>query len=203
MRHDTFLCLLDHRGPKFDFCLAHSHHPTPKFCVEIYFRYVNSRENYPPIHAKISSTNFASKTCFFSNFFFGSLEKSTPWPFETRLGFAVGYTLDAVGPIIIASIVSTCWFKEITGKRQLLTLGTWVSRKKLGSGQIIATSQDFTPNGALEREIPLFQRNLGWWNIMIWPVGWMLLDSFCWNLCLVGFAGGWPVVFFESWNPRV
>ena len=31
-----------------------------------------------------------------------------------------------------------------------------------GSGQIIATSHDLTPNGGLEREIPLFQGNLGW-----------------------------------------
>ena len=37
------------------------------------------------------------------------------------------------------------------------------------SGQIIATSHDLTPNGGLVREIPLFQENLGWWNIIIWP----------------------------------
>ena len=37
-------------------------------------------------------------------------------------------------------------------------------------GQIIATSHDLTPNGSLVREIPLFQGNLGWWNIIIWPV---------------------------------
>ena len=37
------------------------------------------------------------------------------------------------------------------------------------SGQIIATSHDLTPNGGLVREIPLFQGNLGWWNIIIWP----------------------------------
>ena len=37
------------------------------------------------------------------------------------------------------------------------------------SGQIIATSHDLTPNGGLEREIPLFQGNLSWWNIIIWP----------------------------------
>ncbi len=37
------------------------------------------------------------------------------------------------------------------------------------SGQIIATSHDLTPNGSLVREIPLFQGNLGWWNIIIWP----------------------------------
>ena len=38
-----------------------------------------------------------------------------------------------------------------------------------GSGQIIATSYDLTPNGGSVREIPLFQGNLGWWNIIIWP----------------------------------
>ena len=37
------------------------------------------------------------------------------------------------------------------------------------SGQIIATSHDLTPKGSWEREIPLFQGNLGWWNIIIWP----------------------------------
>ena len=37
------------------------------------------------------------------------------------------------------------------------------------SGQIIATSHDLTPNGGLVREIPLFQGNPGWWNIIIWP----------------------------------
>jgi len=37
------------------------------------------------------------------------------------------------------------------------------------SGQIIATSHDLTPNGGLVREIPLFQGNLGWLNIIIWP----------------------------------
>ena len=34
------------------------------------------------------------------------------------------------------------------------------------SGQIIATSHDLTPNGGLARETPLFQGNLGWWNII-------------------------------------
>ena len=37
------------------------------------------------------------------------------------------------------------------------------------SGQIIATSHDLTPNGGLVSEIPLFQGNLGWRNIIIWP----------------------------------
>ena len=37
------------------------------------------------------------------------------------------------------------------------------------SGQIIATSYHLTPKGSKRREIPLFQGNLGWWNIAIWP----------------------------------
>ena len=41
--------------------------------------------------------------------------------------------------------------------------------KPITSGQIIATSHDLTPNGGLVREIHLFQGNLGWWNIIIWP----------------------------------
>ncbi len=43
----------------------------------------------------------------------------------------------------------------------------WLYKHK--SGQIIATSHDLTPNGGLVREFPLFQGNLGWWNIIIWP----------------------------------
>ena len=38
----------------------------------------------------------------------------------------MGYTMDAVGPIIIASIMSICWFKEITGRRQLMSLGATI-----------------------------------------------------------------------------
>ena len=44
------------------------------------------------------------------------------------------------------------------------------------SGQIIATSHEFSPqNGGLGREIPLFQGNLDWWNNIIWPDLWILL----------------------------
>ena len=43
----------------------------------------------------------------------------------------------------------------------------------MDSGQIIATSHDLTPNGGLVREIPLFQGNLGWWNNIIWPDGFL------------------------------
>lgn len=58
-----------------------------------------------------------------------------------ELGFAVGYTLDAVGPIIIASIVSTCWFKEITGKRQLLIYWSAEALQLLGVILITAFSK--------------------------------------------------------------
>ena len=48
------------------------------------------------------------------------------------------------------------------------------------SGQIIATSHDLTPKGSWGREIreiPLFQGNLGWWNIIIWPDSWNIFLS--------------------------
>ena len=51
-------------------------------------------------------------------------------------------------------------------------LGMWSTTYQ--SGQIIATSHDLTPNGGLVREILLFQGNLGWWNIIIWPDQWRL-----------------------------
>ena len=45
------------------------------------------------------------------------------------------------------------------------------------SGQILATSHDLTPKGSWEREITLFQGNLAWWNIIIWPDDYVVL----WN----------------------
>ena len=45
------------------------------------------------------------------------------------------------------------------------------------SGQIITTSHDLTPNGGLVREIPLFQLNIGWWNIIIWPDYWSCIKQ--------------------------
>ena len=39
----------------------------------------------------------------------------------------------------------------------------------ISSSQIIETSHDLTPKGSWGREITLFQGNLGWWNIIIWP----------------------------------
>ena len=48
------------------------------------------------------------------------------------------------------------------------------------SGQIIATSHNLTPNGGLVREIPLFQENLGWWNMI--PFG-QKNGIFTWRNC--------------------
>ena len=68
--------------------------------------------------------------------------------------------------------VQNGWFKQMV---QIAAGLMDFSRKKIFSlrriisGQIIATSHDLTPNGGLVREIPLFQGNLGWWNIIIWP----------------------------------
>ena len=42
--------------------------------------------------------------------------------------------------------------------------------KPLASGQISSRPHTkFISNGGLVKEIPLFQGNLGWWNIIIWP----------------------------------
>ncbi len=52
---------------------------------------------------------------------------------------------------------------------------------KHDSGQIIATSHDLTPNGGLVRECSLFQGNLGWWNIIIWPDDYPTLSKMAWT----------------------
>lgn len=41
----------------------------------------------------------------------------------SSLGFSIGYTLDAVGPIVIASLLSIFVFKEITDRHQLILYG--------------------------------------------------------------------------------
>ena len=49
------------------------------------------------------------------------------------------------------------------------------------SAQIIATSHDLTPKGGLVREIPLFQENLGRWNIF--NLARFMGDVWCFCLC--------------------
>ena len=39
------------------------------------------------------------------------------------------------------------------------------------------------------REIPLFQGNLGWWNIIIWPDGWLVLGWMGYSLGVKGEVG--------------
>ena len=55
----------------------------------------------------------------------------------------------------------TPWWLEESSPTVKISASSWSN---------IATSHDrFPPNGGLVREIPLFQGNLGWWNIIIWP----------------------------------
>ena len=62
------------------------------------------------------------------------------------------------------------WMVEVRGFVALATTERGeIFHKGITAGQIIATSHDLTPNGGLVRDIPLFQGNLGWWNIIIWP----------------------------------
>jgi len=67
-----------------------------------------------------------------------------------------------------------------------------------GKGQIIATSHDLTPKGSWERELPLFQGNLGWWNIIIWP------DD-CSSICYVytRWFKPWPNFIPDRWRSLI
>ncbi len=69
------------------------------------------------------------------------------------------------------------------------------------SGQIIATSHDLTPNGGLVREIPLFQGNPGWWNIIIWPelILWKVSISI---IYIMWFHHSAKQVILPSWKKR-
>ena len=70
-------------------------------------------------------------------------------------------------------IIISIWFLPDSGTLSL-SCGTLSVVSKVAIcimfGQSIATSRDrFSPNAGLVREIPLFQGNLGWWNIIIGP----------------------------------
>ncbi len=51
----------------------------------------------------------------------------------------------------------------------------WLKTKPFGF--FWSNYSDLTPNGDLVREIPLFQGNLGWWNIIIWPDSWPFINQ--------------------------
>ena len=50
----------------------------------------------------------------------------------SSLGFSIGYTLDAVGPIVIASLLSIFVFKEITDRKQLILYGVAFTLQVVG-----------------------------------------------------------------------
>ena len=62
---------------------------------------------------------------------------------------------------------------ERTKERQV---PIWVNFGMDCSGQIIATLHDLTQKCSWGREIPLFQGNVGWWSLIIWPDCWLLKD---------------------------
>jgi len=57
------------------------------------------------------------------------------------LGYAVGYTLDAVGPIVVASLLSIFLFREITAKAQLILYGCAFTCQLVGVILISACGQ--------------------------------------------------------------
>jgi len=57
------------------------------------------------------------------------------------LGYAVGYTLDAVGPIVVASLLSIFLFREITAKTQLILYGCAFTCQIVGVIMISAFGQ--------------------------------------------------------------
>ena len=65
------------------------------------------------------------------------------------------------------------WFVRVWGSVKITCFQSIptkiIQNYHIQSGQISATSHDLTPNGGLVREVPLFQKNLGWCNIVIWP----------------------------------
>ncbi len=73
------------------------------------------------------------------------------------------------------------------------------------SGQIIATSHDLTPNGCLVRSISLFQENLGWWNLIIWPDPWPTFansfhEDLSWWRC-ASYPWRWSTILaWRSWS---
>ena len=91
----------------------------------------------------------------------------------------------------------TCFFVQVVSSTTKGDSFGWWSSGKLSDfeiqpfffkshvfGQIIATSHDLTPNGGLVRDIPLFQGNLGWWNIIpfgqMYDIGILALQPASW-----------------------
>ena len=67
----------------------------------------------------------------------------------------------------LSKIFQDIFPRETSSKQQ--ALGSKKEMRKSSnhpSGQFITTSHDLTPNGGLVMEIPFFQGNLGWWNII-------------------------------------
>ena len=55
------------------------------------------------------------------------------------------------------------WFSKVNCRSKMTSYKVSVDEPT----QFVATSHDVTPKGCLVMEIPLFQGNLGWWNIIL------------------------------------
>ena len=92
-----------------------------------------------------------------------------------------------------------CWWTKFCGS--WCEKNNFWNHSKSQSGQIIATSHDLTPNGGLVRELPLFQENLGWWNIIFWPAQWLVHQT---QVHILGFhmssQSHWPPIFLAFWS---
>ena len=76
---------------------------------------------------------------------------------------------NSLGILMLSCWPECCGWKHrcLMGVQKMRICGRYCT--DILSGQTIATSHDLTRNGGLVRYIPLFQGNLGWWNIIIWP----------------------------------
>ncbi len=119
--------------------------------------------------------------------------KSLPTTGNQPCSFTIGSYRNEDLPLTFLWTNEPCFQGPFQEENSLPTIIFWGSKRKdfkLGhhsSGQIIATSHDrFPPNGGLVMEFPLFQGNLGWWNIIIWPDSLKCSNVFNMWFCFTG-----------------
>ena len=66
------------------------------------------------------------------------------------------FLVTAVAPLAFRKPMARDWPRSGEGLNECGVSFGLIHRRSYGSGQIIATSHDLTPNGGLVREIPLF-----------------------------------------------
>ena len=83
--------------------------------------------------------------------------------------------------IVSFQLVGNSKLRPFQESSKTLKVGQHVSPLRMlrndASGQIIATSHGAPKRYCFGREVPLFQGNLGWWNIIIWPDTYFFVSS--------------------------